>query len=423
MILPSASKIPLAMACVGPWHPRAFPWPKEPRSQAATNGDEVHNTAENHNADNAPEGYQQARTAHDVVRVAVDEFTAGAEQVIKEIPIAYNPSTGEARLLEKPKHKRDYSQVRKGELVGTPDLIVIRGGEVTIYDHKTGAAHRKGHASQSWQLRMLAVAARKLFRVDFASVALNHVGEGDFDARPVEFGPWDLDEFARALAYMVQRIEAMRADPIAPIEYVSGPHCYDMYCPIRSKCPKLTAALAKVEQEARTRLPIYKAPTNNEEAKEWRIGLRLAREELERLEGILDEYARRNPIDHGGGVMYGLVETTREDKWDLSVPGAVELIREVAGEDAIKVKISTSKETIETACRSRQSKRGEGNKTALAAFAKLREMGALGANTYSSVREFKRPLAELRAAKEPVPEFTGWADDNDDNETEGKKAS
>ena len=54
---------------------------------------------------------------------------------------------------------------------------------------------------------------------------------------------------------------------------------------------------------------------------------------------------------------------------------------------------------------------------------KLREMGALGANTYSSVREFKRPLAELRAAKEPVPEFTGWADDNDDNETEGKKAS
>ena len=410
MILPSASKIGLAMACTGPFHPRAFPWPKEPRSQAATNGDEVHNTAENHSADNAPADYKQARTAHDVVRVAVDEFTAGAEQVIKEIPIAFNPTTGEARLLEKPKHKRDYSKVRPGELVGTPDLIVIRAGEITIYDHKTGAAHRKGHASQSWQLRMLAVAARKLFRVDFVSVALNHVGDGDYHAHPVEFGPWDLDDYARALAYMVQRIEAMWADPTAPIEYVSGPHCYDMYCPIRSKCPKLTAALSLVESNAKVRLPVLGEPRNNDEAREWRIGIRLAEEWLEKKKAALDEYARRNPIDHGGGVMYGLVETTREDKWDLSVPGAVELIREVAGDDAIKVKMSTSKDAIEKACRKRQPARGVGNRTAMGVYAKLREMGALSAETYSSVREFKRPLAELQAA-------------SDNNETEGKKAS
>jgi len=398
MILPSASKIALAMRCAYPWHPRSFPWPKEPRSDAAKRGDAVHAVAEPHEPGESTE-HLHARTAEDAVRVAVDDLTRDS-LYLRERSIAYDPMADAARLLPKAAH-RDYRQVRSGEFVGTFDLLVVRPGLVQIVDHKTGNAARKGRASNAWQLRMLAVAVRRLLGADFVDVAFVHVEDGDYRVDSHEFAPWDLDEYARALRGLVRIIEGAAQEP-SP-----GPHCYDGYCPMRSTCPAMAAVVERVHEGAKLRLPVLgDEPRNDEEAKAWRTGLRMAEEWVERKRAGLAAYATRHPVDLGGGTMYGLVEVTKEDKWDLTVPGAADLVREVAGDEAIKVRITTSKDAIEAGARARQTKRGEGTKRVMLAYAELRKMGALSASTYSSVREFSRALPA-----------------SDNEETEGKKAS
>src|SRR5512139_2909318 len=122
MILPSASKLALAMRCQYPWHP-SVRWPKEQKSVAAARGDAVHAVAETHDAATVKHDYSAGRTVEDNARLAVDALTAGAVEVLREQPLAYHAETDTARMLPKGSH-RDYSARKQGELVGTVDLLV-----------------------------------------------------------------------------------------------------------------------------------------------------------------------------------------------------------------------------------------------------------------------------------------------------------
>lgn len=368
-ILPTASKIDLAMLCVLPWHGSMMPWPKQKYGLAAARGTDVHATAEAHaNGERPSHDYTKAQNVHDTARVAVDELTDGALYVT-ERPVAYDPITGVARLLEKPDSPRDYSQVRQGELVGTIDLLIVRPGEVIIADHKTGRKAKTGKASDSWQLRLIAVAVAKLFGLDTVKVMLVHLDEADYEPDTFEFAPWDLDEFATALRDMVERINQ------GTIVGNIGVHCYDRFCPVRLKCPTIAAALEVVGEEAKRRLPVLNDIENNEQAVALRVAIKQGEELLKQAQSKLEEYASKTPVYMGDGVVFAHVECRGHERIDLTVSGALEKVREIVGDDAIKKTVS--KESIELAARAKQAKRGQGKKHADKCFDDLRAMGAM----------------------------------------------
>lgn len=381
------------MRCQLPWHGSMTPWPKEKRSDAGDKGNAVHEVAEAHTDGTgvAPADYQAARTINDVVRVAVDELTQDSIYVA-ERALAYNPVTRTARLLEKTKGHRDYSQVRDGELVGTADLIVVRPGSVVVLDHKTGRNARKSPARESWQLRLLAVALAALLGADAVTVTLIHIEDGDYYTSSHTFFPWDLDEYADKLEAMTRAIQSSRltANP--------GPWCYSAYCPVRTKCPETKAALARAEEKALVRLPVLQPLQTDDEARAWNTGIKLLEEFVRQAKDELHAYARGHVVELGDGMWLGQVEEEGNEKFDLSKPGALKAIVKVAGTQAVEYK--TTKKAIEAATRGKQTKRGEGKRHADALYEELRRRGALSSGKpYLVVKEFKR-AGELSEAND-----------------------
>ena len=284
MHLPSASKIGLAMRCSLPFHPSMKPlWSDSGNSAAAKRGNDAHDVAESHEpgADEEAE-YKSARNLTDVVRVAVDELTADS-WFLREQPFVYDPVTDTARLLPRTEEKRDYSQVRDGEFVGTFDLLTIRTGEITIIDHKTGRGARKESARQSWQLRMMAVAASRFFRADFVKVALVHLDEGDYRPDSFEFAAWDLDEYAGDLLALHGRIASGLVDARP------GPHCFGAFCPVRTACPEQVGKLARIAEDAKKRLPVLGPIDNDEDCARWHLGIKLLEDVVTEIRGVVAE--------------------------------------------------------------------------------------------------------------------------------------
>lgn len=390
MILPSASKVALALRCTLPWHSSMMPWPREKKHEAAAKGDAVHGVADDHATGNAePTEYEGGRTAEEVVRVAFDELTQGA-LAYEERPITYNPKTGKARMLPKPekgKH-RDYSLVQDGELVGTADLIVVRPGEVTVLDYKTGRNARKKAARDTWQMRMLAVALAALLGAETVRVGLVHVDDGDYWVDWATFDFFDLEGYADELRKMVEAIES------GSLDANMGPHCGQFYCPIRTKCPATKAALVRAEQRALVRLPVLKPIETDEEAASWHTGIKLLEEFVRSAKDEVHNYARRSPVELEPGLWLGAVEKEGHEKFNLQKPGALDAVIATAGAEVVDYRVT--KKAIEDTLRGKQKKRGDGGRKAKELYAKLREMGALETGgKYTVVEEFRRDLPEV----------------------------
>lgn len=380
MILPSASKLELALRCAWPWHPTSMPWPREAQSTAAERGNKAHEAAEHHDPASAPSGYERARSVDDVARVVVDDMIATGAIVWREVALAVDPVTGTARVLPS-RGARDYNARRPGEFVGTADLVAVWPGRVEVADLKTGRKAREGRAVDSAQLRMLALAVSRIVGADTVWVTLAHLDEDDYHTDPSMIDAWDLDEVRDQMAALSRAIDSTTQEP-AP-----GRHCYAHYCPLRATCPATRAVLMRAEHAARTRLPMLgDGPQSDEEARAWRVGLKLADEWVRAGKARLDEYARRSPVDLGDGTIYGLREESRETI-DLTVPGAVAAVVELAGDDAIDR--STTKAAIERATRGRQERRGDGARAARGLYERLRELGAMRESRFARVTEFR----------------------------------
>lgn len=319
------------------------------------------------------------------IEEALQELIGDAprDSVFTEQPFAYHAETGEARLLIKGEH-RGYRDLLDGEFSGTADLVVIHHGHTLVADFKTGAGARRSSVADSWQMRTLGLAAFKSSRFGGYPVKVAHVHlePGDYRIDATDLDDFAHDETAFQLRRIAREIKAGAAEP------KPGHHCYDSWCKLRTCCPATKAALAKIDAQAAQLFPPDLLRVDSpERAKAARTAVKLAEEATRALKENLKQYLATNgAIEIADGLYYGIVESSRETI-DLSVPGALDVIRE-AGLDAA-LEVSTSKAALEREIKAR-APRGKGAANTRAVLGKLRELDAFKESKFTKPGEFRR---------------------------------
>ena len=173
-----------------------------------------------------------------------------------EIASAFNPTTGEARILKNgagPDH--DYPERQPGEVPGTADVVCVtpcgmkKGNQVPrrllILDHKSGwnvgADWQPRTPAELGQLRTLACAFAKIHGIDNVIVAFFHARRG---AEPIvvadELTPSDLEAHRKALKAAMRNVGSEWMRP--------GPWCTT--CAARKICPTKAPVLAELKRTA-----------------------------------------------------------------------------------------------------------------------------------------------------------------------------
>lgn len=371
MILPSASKIELALRCQHPWTSGAS-WPKDGGNQYLDFGNACHDAMEGYVrgdavdldaiADTRNLTVTDRRRLYNVagqIKQRIDGLVADRWMLFPEIAVAYHVASGTGRVMRKA-HHRDYSDARHGELTGTLDVIGIRRGEVFTGDLKTG--RWKTRDGMSWQLRFGAVAVASILGADEVSAALWYVDE---DGMRDDAGTLDCFDLAEASAALKDVWPRLTGGPTPP---VPGTHCVDGYCPLLGRCAATRAALAEVRTSAAVRIS-----SPEDAARVWEM-LPMAEAAVKAAKDQIKAMASREPIPLQNGKRLVVVEQQRETV-RLS-PKAVELVKLAGAEEALEM--STSKAAIE---------RSIGKQNAKGLIEILRSEGAIKTSTYCNVKE------------------------------------
>jgi hypothetical protein len=395
--LPTMSKAALSLACQY-WlseHAPRMPW--EPSSPAAEHGNAVHSLAEAILEGRQVKCSAEVEPYRAPLTQAIESLRAEGWHLAAEVPVAYTPATGAARSLKKGGH-RAYGDVKPHELAGTADIVGVKPGAIIVADVKTGRGAKAHEATETQQLRALAVAFANIYGADFADVALLHVEPNDYELDRGTLYAWDLAETADAL-----RALAATENP----QPKPGPHCTSQWCPIRTVCPATKAAIAAIDARAEAHFPTGSIAEailvetyeergekksrlvlrDEETAKRARLALKLYDEQAKRLREALHNTLRKGAIEVSPGLFYGYVQNSRETVGDLT-PEAVALIREQVGESALTY--SSSGDAIERAAMAQQTRRGEGKRKAAEIKAALRQLGVMRRSEFSKPQEFTK---------------------------------
>lgn len=273
---------------------------------------------------------QEHREALSLVRT--DGLPIDPARFRAEVAFAFDLDTGRGRELGQ--HLgRDYSAATASELPGTVDVIAVEQGRVIVGDYKGGWGDVPP-AAKNMQLRHLALAAARTHGLVRATVSIIRVRP---DREPfydeAEYGAYELDETEFLLQQARDRVRVQIAKRAAGevVDVHSGSWC--RYCPARPHCPAflnviraMATAPGDLEQEIRSKI-------TPELAANARRHLKFAKRALALVEDALDDLAREQPIDMGGGVVYGLSEGT-EKSYDARA--VFEVLRAGYGDEAAK---------------------------------------------------------------------------------------
>lgn len=374
MILPSASKIELALSCQHPWTSGAS-WPKDGGNQYLDFGNACHDTMEGYVrgdvvdldaiADARSLTVTDRRRLYNVahqIRQRIDGLTSAGWMLFPEVAVAFHVASGTGRIMRKA-HHRDYSDARPGELTGTLDVIGIRRGEVFTGDLKTG--RWKSRDGMSWQLRFGAVAVASILGADEIAAALWYVDEDGMRDDDGVLDCFDLAETAAALKDLWTRLTG------GPTPPVPGPWCCDNYCALLGRCAATRAALAEVRTSA-----VVRINTPEDAARVWEMlphaeaAVKAAKEQIKAMA------ARGETISLSSGKRLAVVEQCRESL--QCTPEAVSYI-ELAGAMGA-VEHSTSKAAIERALPKPEAKN---------LIETLRKIGAVRESRFTVVKEIE----------------------------------
>ena len=160
-----------------------------------------------------------------------------------EIALAWNSDTGEGRVLG---HDIGRNYLEHGwdpgvEFAGTADRLGILEEDeqriVFILDWKSG--FRAGSAADSWQLKLLALAAVSAFDADGARVGHAYLREDEdepryelteYDAVDLALFGEELRELRAALKYVAAEVDGGKVPDVT-----EGDHC--QFCPAFDHCP------------------------------------------------------------------------------------------------------------------------------------------------------------------------------------------
>lgn len=314
--LPSASKLPLARHCVFPWT-GGVRWPKLPPSTFATFGTAVSQVAEccaiwgkapvEEIADAnglTPSARTDLHHAEKQILNTIQDFDPA--WVRAEVPLAYHVARGRGRELAR-KHHRDYSQVRDGELVGTPDLVFGRDDALFVVDWKTGRYRAGAEPRADGQLRALALFAARAYGFDEVMVSFAQVDPAGVWVTDATLDELDLLAVREELRTIVGRIGKPQSAVPEP-----GQWCRGNYCPIVAGCPATAKTLAAVEAASELGRP-FSVEIQSAEHAAWTLErVEAAAAALEQIKAAVKEFARHTPIPCADGKVYMAREQERQ---------------------------------------------------------------------------------------------------------------
>lgn len=288
--------------------------------------------------------------------IELDELPpATPDSYAYEVSLAWDMETDTARELCRNKSREDaYSLANSKELVGTCDVLGLTDDAVIVYDYKTGYRWFD-RIEENFQLMFYALAAARAYGKERAHLAIIRIDE---DGHPYflrgEVGLFDLDAFAQRLRDLDATIADLKVrhqagEALAP---TTGDHC--QYCPAVANCPawmNLARSMTSPENDV-PGLPALTADT----AALYIEAVKRGKKVLERIERGLKLFAEQNPIELGGGWVYG-PHPFPNDEWD--VEKAWPVLQQFLGSEASKaINAKVVKKEIEGVYRERK-KRGE----------------------------------------------------------------
>lgn len=361
-LLPRASSLDLASACLYPWT-SGLPWSDAWTGAHTDRGTSAHAAAALLATGQAVDLSTMPESVLDVVmriaEVLDRDQEAGARVVAVEVGVAYDLDRRAVRRTtdDEPPHPWEYR--------GHIDAVLRRADGATIVrDWKTGPRAMRGRVEDSMQVLMYAVCAAELWPSDRVIVELAHVGAGTW-IDSAELHPMDLGAARGRLREIAERVRR----PALP---VLGPHCRDCYCPIAAQCPAGRELAARVAREVALPLPDAHAVESDEMAADILERLPLAEAYIAALRAAAEAYvARVGVVTSRSGARWGVVEQEGAERLQLT-PEAEAVLASIPG--AIEVERSATKASIERALRST----GKGwTKRLREVVSQLREVGAL----------------------------------------------
>ena len=336
-----------------------------------------------------PDEYRARCEVIDVEALPLDSTAWAAE-----VALSYDVATGRADVLGQGLG-RAYPPLRESEIAGTADVIGLSsdGERVVVLDYKSG--RRVVAPYQSWQLRVLALAACGAYGRSAATVGLVYVGE-DGAARYewATYDSLDLATFADELRERADRVLVARravAEGEQPALTTSG-HC--TYCPCYTSCPAQVGLIrAVVETPAEFEEATIRALTPAQ-AREAYHAIRRIETLAARLKEQIRTYATAAPIVLGDGQVYGPHLTV---KTVVNARVAYKVLEGAHGAETANAAcdFTTSKTAIEKAVGEAARKRGE--KMAPAKRDALAAIKAAG-----GLREEKAVRLEEHRAEDPA---------------------
>jgi hypothetical protein len=200
---------------------------------------------------------------------------------------------------------RDYSKAAPTEFVGTADLVEVAGGIVRVWDYKTGFYSVE---PDTWQLRMLGLAAARAHGVDEAEVGIAKVrDDGKVVPVTVRLSAMQLDGDALALEMLAGKLAKLQGVPAPALNVLEGDHC--RYCPGKPRCPAKTALIQALPVAVSAK-PSAEM-TLEQAGKAWDF-IQRARKVLDDMEEKIGELAEDQPIPLPDGRVLKVVEKSRE---------------------------------------------------------------------------------------------------------------
>lgn len=234
----TASRFGLASLCTY-WARPDIPAPTvEPKSRPATVGTALHKAIECRLLKQAPPPMDRlTKSEREMVLGCMERFVEHRISRVAWVPeqgFAYNPAEDTARMLPTTGH-RDYSDLREGEVPGTPDAYFHDAAKSAVYvpDWKTGLSNEDGRASAFAQGDFNALMVARAFKASRAFVyAIRLTPDELIEDNPRELTPADLNAIAANVRHIVASIPDAEPQP--------GLHCQSSYCPQRGTCPSTT---------------------------------------------------------------------------------------------------------------------------------------------------------------------------------------
>jgi hypothetical protein len=291
-----------------------------------------------------------------------------------EVPLAYNPTTWQARRSERGEH-RDYSWIADDEIPMTLDYADEDNGIVHVWDWKFGQQTGTEGASTNAQLAIGALAMCRLTGATEARVGLAFVDD-DGNAR---FSVATLDAFDLArIANEVREIwERLHNDP----QPNPGPWCRASWCPARSICPATSCAIVSTPAE-----PLSLTISDSEQAARIHTQLGLAEEFLAQVKRALHGFVREHgAVELSDGSRLDVVEVSRET---VQATDAVRAALLSEGLDSA-LDWSTSKAAIERAIKA-TAPRGTAAKRMRDVMETLQSTGGVKVSSYDKIDVIKQ---------------------------------